>query len=121
MSAARRTRVFSSLAAVLALMMSSGAAMAGWVTFKNETNRVIVVQWSVESNGQVKRCRPVRLLPGESVREFRNPHVLSVEVYDDQKPTRLLHTGNLKVGGESQAFSVNADGRTVSIAPVKPR
>jgi hypothetical protein len=121
MPAVLRTRFFPLAAAVLAVVGSSGAADAGWVTIKNDTHRVIVVQWAVEVNGQVKRCRPVRLLPGERVREFRPSSTQMVEVFDTQKPIRLLHTSSLTVTPASQVFSVSTDGRVVSISPVPPR
>ncbi|MDB5312288.1 MAG: hypothetical protein JWO38_6490 [Gemmataceae bacterium] len=115
MLAAVRIRLLPLCTAVLAVVGFAGAADAGWVTIKNDTNQVIVVQCGMETNGQMKRCRPVRLLPGEAVREFRAPRTLMVEVFEGQNPIKLLHTGNLAIKPENQAFSVSTDGRTVSI------
>lgn len=107
--------------AFVAVAAPSGAADAGWVTLKNDTNRVVVIQETVDCQGQPKRCKPVRLLPGESVREFQPTATIKVEVFDGQNPGQPLYAGDLAVKGERQAFAVAADGKKVVVAPVARR
>jgi hypothetical protein len=122
MFAALRSRVLPPLAAVVAVVGLSGSAEAGWVTIKNNTDRVIVVQELVVTNGVVKRGKPIRLLPGETVKEYQtNPCVKKVEVFDANDPARPLYTGNLNCKDENPAFSITLDGRSVSITPVPKR
>jgi hypothetical protein len=115
MFAAVRFLALPMAVAVLAVAGSAGAAEAGWVTVRNDTARVVVVQGTYTCNGQVKRCKPVRLLPGETVREYHSAPVLRVEVFDGQTQNRALYTGNLAITPESQAFAIGTDGRAVFV------
>jgi hypothetical protein len=47
-----------------------GTAAAGWITIKNETNQTVIIQETVTVNGSVRRLKPLKLVPGEVVREF---------------------------------------------------
>ncbi|MBX3400447.1 MAG: hypothetical protein KF873_17070 [Gemmataceae bacterium] len=49
---------------------AGGVARAGWVTLSNDTSQTVVVQEMVTVNGQVRKCKPFKLAPGETVREF---------------------------------------------------
>ncbi|MBX9579531.1 MAG: hypothetical protein K2X87_04415 [Gemmataceae bacterium] len=115
-------RLLPLLAAFFVLTGTTGAADAGWVTLKNDTQRVVVIQETVDSHGQPKRCKPVRLLPGESVREFQPAGTVKVEVFDAQNPGQPLYAGELAVKGDRQAFAVGLDGKQkVVVAPVARR
>jgi hypothetical protein len=103
-----RIRLFSGLATALALLGSARAADAAWITIKNDTNRVMVVQSAVGPKGQARRGRPVRLLPGESCREFSTPQAIMLEVYDAQTPNKPILTSRLAVKKEEQTFSIRA-------------
>jgi hypothetical protein len=112
-----RIRLFSGLAA-LALLGSACAADAAWITIKNDTNRVMVVQSAVGPKGQARRGRPVRLLPRESCREFVPPQAITLEVYDAQTPNKPILTSHLAVKKEEQAFSIMATSPTgIVVAP----
>jgi hypothetical protein len=116
-------RLLPLLAAFLVLTGTTAAADAGWVTLRNDTRRVVVIQeTTVEFNGQPKRGKPVRLLPGESVRGFQPAGTVKVEVFDGQNPGRPLYSGELAVKGDRQTFAVGADGRQkVVVTPVARR
>jgi hypothetical protein len=119
MFAGVRVRCLSAAAAVLVVLTSAGAAGAGWVVIRNDTNRVVVVQETVTSNGQPMRCKPVRLLPGESVKAFQpNGASIKVEVFDGQNPTRNLYSGNQTSREKDQTFSITSDGKTVTLSAV---
>ena len=79
----RRARLLAFALAVFGTVTGAGAADAGWVTFKNDTQKAIVVQEVVIVNGKQMRGKPTKLLAGESFREFQNnPGVKSYEVFD---------------------------------------
>lgn len=92
-------------------------AHAGWFTLKNDTQRVIVVQETVTgANGLVKRGRPIRLFPGETIKEFQaGPTVKRVEVFEYSRPGKTLFCGNLVCKDENQTFAVTADGMALII------
>ena len=81
---------FWPVVALLFAAWSSRSAEAGWMTLKNDSNRVLVVQETVVAkDGTLKRGKPIRLLPGETLREFQaGPTVKRVEIYDLQVPAK---------------------------------
>jgi hypothetical protein len=109
------------IAALLAVAGLSGAAHAGWVTIQNDTNRVVVIQGSVTCEGHVRRCKPVRLLPGESLREYHSNPSLTVEVFDGRNPSTSLGTSTLTIKSEKQAFTVGNEGPTIRVTPLPRR
>jgi hypothetical protein len=115
-----RLRIWAILAAVLA----AGAgplprANAAWITVQNDTKGVIVVQSAIVVNGQVKRGKPVRLLPGESLKEFHKPPAVAVEVYDPRMPNKALVSAPLTIRNDNQKFSVSPNGNGVMVGEVK--
>jgi len=65
-----RSKLLAFALAVLGTVGFANAADAGWVTFKNDTGKAIVVQEVVSINGRQVRGKPTKLLAGESFREF---------------------------------------------------
>ena len=114
-------RAFRMCVAAVSLLASVGSADAGWVTIKNDTTKTLVLQETVTTDGTVKRGTAIRLLPGETVREFRaTPVVKSVVVCDSQKPGVALFRGDLKCTDEQQTFSITCDGKTTCVKAVTP-
>jgi len=112
--------LFVPLVAV-ALLAFAGNAEAGWVTIKNDTTKTLVLQETVTTDGTVKRGTSIRLLPGETVREFRTtPAVKSVVVFESAKPATTLYRGELSCTEECQTFSITCDGKTTTVKAVKP-
>ena len=105
---------------VLGVLNTSGTVEAGWVIIQNQTRKVIVIQESITCNGQVIRCRPVRLLPDENTRHLHNQHTITVEVFDPQCQNARLGRDTLIITSEKQTFIVQPSGRTIPI-PAKPR
>lgn len=105
-----------------ACVLSAGAASAQpatILTIRNDTPRVVVVQEVVNQNGQPKRLKPVRLLPGESVRQtetMTGPKMY--EVFDAQNPTQSLCTGKVRVAGGSQLIAVATDAKGIVLREV---
>ncbi|HJZ57284.1 MAG TPA: hypothetical protein VKE74_20105, partial [Gemmataceae bacterium] len=95
------------------------AASAGYLTFRNDTDKTIVIQETVIQNGQLKRLKPVRLLPGESIKQYEGTAgAKTYEVYDAQSPNRPLYTANLRVTEANQLFSVSADAKGIALREV---
>lgn len=98
------------LAAASFAVAGPARAADGWVTLKNDTRQVVVVQETVVCNGLVKRGKAIRLLPGETVREFQaGPAVKKVEVFDGRNPGKLLYSGNLNFSGSAQTFTITSE------------
>ena len=75
------------------VLMSIGwaiPAQAGWLTVKNDTKQTIVVE-SVTDGMLVKRTKSVRLLPGETYREYRLvPGERKVQLFDGSQAGKPL-------------------------------
>ena len=109
------------MAVVLAILSSASVSQAAWITIKNDSHRVVVVQHTVTSQGRLKRCKPVQLLPGESIREFVAPQRMTLDLYDARNTSKLLHSANLSIQQENQAFHISSveGNMTVSANPGK--
>ena len=105
-------------------------AQAAWLTVKNDTKQTVILE-SVCDAVIVKRIKTVRLLPGETYREFRLiPGDRKVQLYDgtpaDKSLGQALGQGTLtwKLNDVTMLIeSKTADGKTewtVSEPPVKP-
>jgi hypothetical protein len=109
------------IAAAATTLASAEMVSASWITIKNDTKQPVVVQETMTVNGQVKRCRPVSLLPGESFREFlAGPAQKKINVFDCLNPNRTLWSGSLHCKDESQTYSIMGVGGTVMVRPVAP-
>src|SRR4051812_32086510 len=96
------------VSAILLLAGPSYAAGAGWITIRNDTPHVIVVQEVIVHDGHVKRLKAIRLLPGESVRQCEPMSgAKRFDVYDGRQPGSALCSGDLHLTEENQTFSVN--------------
>jgi hypothetical protein len=113
------SRVLAYMSAIVLIGGSATRAEGAWVTYRNDTTKTILLQESIVVNGQVKRCKPMTLLPGESLREFiTGPTTKKIEVFDAQKPNQTIWSGALNCKDESQTFSVSPTGAKVMVTPV---
>src|SRR5262245_54827962 len=92
------------LTALFVICLATGISEAGWVTLRNDSSRTLIVQEMTKApDGTVTRGRPTRLLPGETLREFRaGPMMKTIEVYDMQAPTKPLFSGRLIWNNDNQ-------------------
>ena len=119
MSLAFRSHLFSCIAANVLIGGLAGNSDASWVTYKNDTTKTIVIQESTTVNGQVKRGKPMTLMPGESLREFiPGPTAKKIEVFEVQNPNQSIWSGSLNCKDDAQTFSVSAAGGKVAVLPV---
>lgn len=112
---------FRTALVAVAMLLSAAAAEAAWIVVQNDTKQVIVVQSAIVVNGQVKRGRPVRLLPGEVLKEFHQPPGVVLEVYDPQVPNKAVLSAPLAIRNENQLFSVTPNGNGVAVSEVKKK
>ena len=115
-----RTRLALFSMALAVVLIPVSAVDAAWVTIQNDTNRVIVVQTAVTVNGQLRRGKPMRLLPGEVLRELYGPPAISVEVYDAQNPNKPILSTPLAIKNENQGFSLSSTPQGLVLGPVEP-
>jgi len=92
---------------------------ASWITIKNNTRQIVIVQETKTVNGQIRRCKPVTLLPGETLREFlAGPGMKKLDVFDGNNPKRTLWSGSLSCQEESQTFSIVDSSGAIVVRPV---
>jgi hypothetical protein len=115
MGAAIRTRFLPSVVALCTVAGFARPADAGWITVKNDTNTVIVIQETVTTHGQSRTGKPIRLLPGESIREYQATGSRTIEVFDGRDPKTSLVTSSVTVKAENQTVTVACDGPAVRI------
>ena len=115
----RHSKLIAFALAVLATLAFAGAADAGWVTIRNETGKAIVVQEVVIVNGKQVRGKPVKLLAGESFREFQNtPGVKNYQIYDAGNPNIVLWSNQLTCTADKQSFAVGVTNGRVGVVQV---
>lgn len=105
---------------LLALAAFSMPAEAGWLTLRNDSpGPLVVVEVIKAADGALRRGRPARLLPGETIREFRaGPPSIWLEIYDMQAPARLLYSGPVAWKEANVQLSITSDGKSASVRPI---
>lgn len=104
------------LLACVGFALTPGAATAGWITISNDTNQTLVVQESVTVNGQVRKCKPLKLAPGETIREFRQTGgTKTLTVSETGLLGKQLFSGDL-TWKDDTAFSIHKEKDTVKVA-----
>jgi hypothetical protein len=108
----------------IAMMLFSGSirpAEAGWVTIRNDTDQPVVVQESCVVNNQVRRGKPVRLMPGEVHREYQScPGTRAVQFLDGVGGKKKMFEGELKWDKDDHSFEIRDDAGKVKLAPANP-
>lgn len=119
MMRAIQSRLFVPIAACVVVLAFNELTHAAWLVIKNDSKQTIIVQETVMVNGKVKRCKPMNLLPGETVREYIvGPAVKTIDLFDPQKPRQVLWSGRLNCPDETQTFSITGAGDRVKVQPI---
>jgi hypothetical protein len=101
---------------LIAPVGAAGRASAGWLTIKNETNQPVVLQETVAVNNQVRRGKPIRLMPGEVLREYQSGNgTKSISVLECGGQKRTLCTHELTWTRNDHSFAVRKDGGSVQV------
>jgi hypothetical protein len=102
---------------MLASVSMTGRVFAGWITIKNDTKQELAIQELVIVNGKPKVGKAIKLLPGESLREF---HQVSgsktVILTDPTQPNVQLAKGTIEWKKEDIAFSIQKNEKSVVVA-----
>ncbi len=114
-------RLLKSLAIFATVCLLSRDAVAGWVTFKNDTPKTLVVQEFTTINGKKVCGKPYKLLPGESFREFHAiPGIKNYEIVDAANAANPLWSGQLNCKGDMQSFSITVVQGKAAVVPGLP-
>jgi hypothetical protein len=107
--------LIATISAAILVLSCAGSLQAGWITIKNDTSKTLVVQEHVIVNGQIKRGKPINLLPGETLREYLpGPTVKRIEVFESQNPKEAVWSGKLDCKEDAQSFSIaTADDKVI--------
>lgn len=101
-----------------AIMAGFGAdsAKAGWITVKNDTKQVIVIQEVGGPLNRPIRGKCIKLQPGETYREFQLlAGSKNVVIYDSEAPTVPLVQDKLTWVKDDAKFEIQPDGATVKL------
>ena len=108
------------LLAAIGLLVVPSSGFAGWICIKNETKLAVVIQEVPERPG-LKRGKLVKLLPGETYREYQpTAGEKTVQVFDARTPTKPLCAAKLAWPAADVTFKVEAAEQAARLAPVKP-
>jgi hypothetical protein len=110
------TRLLSSLAVLTCLFGTAGRVSAGWVTIKNETTQPVMVQETTVVNNQVRRGKPIKLMPGDEFREYQSAAGSKiVQVLEWGGAKRTLCRGELTWQTGDESFAVRKSGAAVKV------
>jgi hypothetical protein len=104
------------------LSVAANPARGGWVSIKNETTHPVIVQDICTVNNQTRRGKPIKLMPGETLREYQaTAGTKTVQVLEPGLlVNRLLVKGDLEWKLEDKSFVIRKDGDAVKVQPTPP-
>lgn len=96
-------------------------ASAAWITFQNDTKETIIVQELVTMNGKVVAGKPVKLQPGETLREFvPGPATKTMELLKPGQPNVSLGKHDVAVKEKDIVVSIHKEKSTVNLTVREP-
>ena len=105
------------LPAILAILVMGefASAQAGWMGFRNDTTKTIVVQELVPTSSGSKPGLSQKIFANETVRDSstRSGQKRTFSVFDASKPDKAIYTGQFSVPNEDEniLFILKSDGR----------
>lgn len=97
------------LLACLGTLLVPGSASAGWIALTNDTKQTVVVQETITVNGQARKCKPIKLAPGETLREFQpSGGTKKLAVLESGLFGKQLFSGDV-TWKDDTAFSIHRD------------
>jgi hypothetical protein len=110
-----RTTLIAILA-VAALLSAREPARAGWITVKNDTKQVIVIQEVGGPLNRPIRGKSIKLQPGETYREYQLlAGSKSIVLYDSDASTTPLAQDKLTWVKDDATFAIKPDGKSVKL------
>ena len=100
---------------ILLLLADLSSASAGWMGFRNDTAKTIIVQETVPTSTGSRPGLSQKIFANETVRDSstRTGGQRTFTIYDASKPDKAIYTGQFSVPGEDEniLFILKADGR----------
>ncbi len=107
---------FRSIWIALVLALSAAPALAGWVTVKNETKQVIVIQEVGGPLNRPIRGKCVKLQPGETYREFQLlAGSKNIAIHESDEPGASSVQDKMTWSKEDASFAVKAEGKSIKL------
>ena len=110
-----------SLFGLACLFVATPSASAAWVTIRNDTDKVVVVQEARLVNGRLIKGKEYKLAPGEVLKEFQaaagEKTVLLSGTDIPQDPAKV----KVAWGNANAAFAVTKDGTAFKLGPAKAK
>jgi hypothetical protein len=110
------------LTLIVLITGASAAPAGGWVAIINDTPNAVVVQSSCTLNNQVRKGKPIKLMPGETLREYQSCG--GTKTYVVSEPgllgKQLLKTDVLH-SGDDEKFALKADKNGHKLAPFEEK
>lgn len=114
----RTHRLVAILLAAATLLAGTASARAGWITIKNDTKQVIVIQETGGPLNRPIRGKSVKLQPGETYREYQlGVGEKKIVISAAETPGTVLAQDKLAWPKEGAAFAVKADGKSMTVSP----
>jgi hypothetical protein len=108
----RLPRTLPAVLAVLGLFGGASPASAGWLTIKNDTKHVILIQETGGPLNRPIRGKCVKLQPGETYREYQLlPGEKTVILSDAEGVGKAAAADRLTWQKDDAPFAVKADGQ----------
>jgi len=99
----------------IALMGELASAQAGWMGFRNDTAKTVILQETVPTGTGSRPGLSQKIFANETVRDSasRTGGQRTFTIYDSAKPDKALHTGHFPVPAENEnvLFILKSDGR----------
>ena len=107
--------------ALLAITLAPSSAFCGWMGFKNDTGKPLIIQ---ENYASGRNGKPQKVFANETIRD--TPPAAGVirkfTIYDANKPDLILATGNFPAPGENEnlLYVIKLDAKgAISIEPIQ--
>jgi hypothetical protein len=111
--------LFRGLFGLVCLAVVAQSASAVWVTIKNETDKVVIVQEARSVNGKLVKGKEYCLAPGELLKEFQTAAGEKIVLVSEKDSQVAPAKVKLHWGKEDAAFAVTKDGTDVKLGPSK--
>jgi len=93
-----------------------GDTRAGWITVKNDTKQIIVIQEVGGPLNRPIRGKCIKLQPGETYREYQLlAGSKNIVLYDSESPSAPLSQDKLTWVQDDATFAIKPDGKSIKL------
>jgi hypothetical protein len=106
--------------AVVIVLMAGDSVRAAWLTLRNDTKQELAYCDVKMVNGKAVLGRPVKLLPGECVKENKTAAgSMTIAIIDPAKPKTILAQGTMEWKKDDIVYTIKSDTTGTTIAAAK--